>query len=348
MPLSLIFVFGILCLYCGGTMKKICFIVFFVFYIFFISVNNVYAYDLNKREEIFTPAFQLLWDDFKNLISVKKINFVGLDPKVAKVLNSCPFSSSDISDDSYYKIVAPKSFELKAKIQREIFEKFGETSKLLDDIDWAQNTLNEYILYALLKKNIEFPVEFDVLDSQPFNGSKDNYKYFGAGHGAQRFANQVKPLFYEYSWDYAVSLETKSGDRVILYRTSSPENVYDLYSQIDKKTTRQLKFGESDKLIIPFISLNERIEYDSLCGRKIYDTKFVIAKAIEDVEFKLDNMGAKLRNEAVMDVVKMSIPLPGRGKVFDFSKPFVLYLVEKDKSLPYFAIRINDAKFLVK
>ena len=175
MQLSLIFVFGILCLYCGGTMKKICFIVFFVFYIFFISVNNVYAYDLNKREEIFTPAFQLLWDDFKNLISVKKINFVGLDPKVAKVLNSCPFSSSDISDDSYYKIVAPKSFELKAKIQREIFEKFGETSKLLDDIDWAQNGLNEYILYALLKKNIEFPVEFDVLNSQPFNGSKDNY-----------------------------------------------------------------------------------------------------------------------------------------------------------------------------
>ena len=85
-----------------------------------------------------------------------------------------------------------------------------------------------------------------------------------------------------------------------------------------------------------------------MCGRKIYDTKFVIAKAIEDVEFMLDNMGAKLRNEAVMDVVKMSIPLPGRGKVFDFSKPFVLYLVEKDKSLPYFAIRINDAKFLVK
>lgn len=332
----------------GGIMNKLVISVFAVICLMCNFTAQAGAYDLAERKDIFTPAFQLLWQDFKALISTNKINFKGLDPRVAKVLNACPFSSADISDNSYYKIVAPKSYELKAKIQREIYDKFGETSKVLDDINWNSTGYNEYILYSLLKKDIEFPQEFDILDPQPFSGSKDNYKYFGVTSKARKFSNQVRPLFYEFDWDYAVSLETKSGDRVILYRTSSPENVYDLYSQIDKKTTRSLRFGESDKLIVPFISLNERVEYDTLCNRKIYDTKLVIAKAIDDIEFKLDNTGAKLRNESVIQAVEMSMPVPGRGKVFDFSKPFVLYLVEKDKSLPYFALRVNDTRFLVK
>ena len=306
------------------------------------------AYDLSARHDIFTPAFQLLWQDFKNVISTKKINFKGLDPSVARVLNANPFTSDDINSESYYKIAAPVSYELKAKIQREIFEKFGESSKILDGIDWEPKDAEEYLLYALLKKDVEFPAEFEVLDSRTFNGSKDIYKFFGVNKDANKYSKWVKPLFYEYDWDHAVSIETKSGDRIILYRTDSPQNVYDLYHQIDKKTARALKFGDSDKLIIPFISLNERIEYPKLCNKVINDTRFVIAKAIDDIEFKLDNKGATLRNEAAMQIATCSLPVPGRGKVFDFSKPFVLYMVEEDKSLPYFALRINDTRFLEK
>lgn len=331
----------------GVCMLKRIFIIAFVC-LFTLNFSSASAYNLSNREDIFTPAFQLLWKDLISLISVKKVNFVGLDPKVAKTLNSCPFAVSDINTDSIYKIVAPKSYELKAKIQREIFDKFGESSKVLDDIDWTPRNVDEYILYALLKKNIKFPTEFDILESRPFNNSKEMYKYFGVLNSAKKYSKQVKPLFYEYSWDYAVSLQTESGDKVILYRTNSPENVYDLYAQIGKKSVRPLSFGSSDKLIVPFISLNERIEYNQLCDRKIYDTKYVIAKAIEDVEFKLDNTGAQLRNEAVIEAVEMSMPIPGRGVVYDFSKPFVIYLVGKDKSLPYFALRVNDTKFLVK
>ena len=314
----------------------------------FCFQNNALAYDLSARHDIFTPAFQLLWQDFKNVISTKKINFKGLDPTVGKVLNANPFTSDDINSESYYKIAAPVSYELKAKIQREIFDKFGETSKILDSINWEPKDAEEYLLYALLKKDVEFPAEFDILDTRAFNGSKENYKFFGVEKDADKYSKFVKPLFYEYDWDYAVSIETKSGDRIILYRTDSPLNVYDIYTQIDKKTTRSLKFGESDKLIIPFISLNERIEYPKLCNKKINDTRFVIAKAIDDIEFKLDNKGAKLRNEAAMQIATCSMPIPGRGKFFDFSKPFVLYMVEKDKSLPYFALRINDTRFLEK
>ena len=328
-------------------MKKVL-LTLFIFLAVFIMPNKSIAFDLADRHDVFTPAFQLLWNDLKELVATKKINFKGIDPKVSFVLNANKFSADDVSEENYYKIVAPKSYELKAKIQREIFDKFGETSAVLDDIDWQSKGVNEYILYSMLVKNIEFPYEFDVLDNHSFNNSKDKYKFFGIKENNRKLTSQVKPLFYLNEWDYAVSLETKSGDKVILYRTKSPQNVYDIYSQMDVKINKYLRFAKDDELKIPFMSINEKITYNSICNRKINGTKYIISQAIDDIKFNLDNKGASLKNEAVMDIVEMSMPIPTKGVNYDFSKPFVLFLVEKDKSLPYFAIRVDDGRFLVK
>lgn len=317
--------------------------------IIFLLSAPAFAADFSNRHDIFTPAFQLVWQDLKDLLAPKKINFVGIDPLVVWVLNANKFSTADINDNSYYKITAPVSYALKAKIQREIYEKFGETSKILDNIDFTPKGRDDYLLYALFKKDVEFPKEYSILDNRKFNNSKDLYKFFGfSAKDANKFKNQVKPLFYYYDWDYAVSLDTLSGDRIILYRTNSPQNVYDLYSQLAKKSKENLILTNDDELIIPFIHLNEQIEYNNLCKKRINGTKIVIAKAIDDIEFSMDNKGAKVRNESVIEAVKMSMPLPVKGRVFDFSKPFVLFMVEKDKSLPYFAVRINSEEFLVK
>lgn len=329
-------------------MKKILLTLLLFFSFLLFGQGKSLAFNLADRHDIFTPAFQLLWSDLGDLVARKKINFRGIDPKVAYVLNANKFTTNDISEESYYKIVAPKSYELKAKIQREIFEKFGEKSEILDDIDWQSKGVNEYILYSLLIKNVEFPVEFDILENQSFNGSKEQYKFFGIKEYNRKLASQIKPLFYLNDWDYAVSIETKSGDRVILYRTKSQQNVYDIYAQMDVKTNKYLKFAQGDELKVPFISLDEKIEYDSICNKRINGTKYIIAKAIDDIKFSLDNKGASLRNEAAMDIVEMSMPIPRKGVKYDFSKTFVLFMVEKDKSLPYFAIRINDGRFLVK
>ncbi len=321
---------------------------FLSIFLVIISITlPVFADGLSTRHDIFTPAFQLVWQDFKDLLAPKKINFAGIDPAIVWVLNANEFCADDVSDSSYYKIAAPISYSLKAKIQREIFEKFGETSKILDSIDWTQKGKNDYFLYALFKKDVEFANEFDVLENMSFNNSKQLFKYFGfTPDNARKYKKQVRPLFYAFDWDYAVSIETKNQDKIILYRTDSNQNVYDLYAQLTKKTVNNISLGESDELIVPFISLNRQIEYNKLYNRTIRGTKFIIAKAIDDIEFNLDNKGAKLRNEAAIEAVEMSMPIPGRGIKYDFSKPFVLFMVEKDKSMPYFALRINNSDFL--
>ena len=328
-------------------MKKI----FTILLLFFAITYSQKAYsmqDLSQRKDIFTPAFQLVWNDFKNLISTKEVKFTSSKPDVLKVLNSSKFSTDDISENSYYKIVGLKSYDLKAKILREIYEKFSETSKILENINWENKNKNEYILYALLKKDVEFPKEFNILGNKSFNRSKAKYKFFGFENDARKYKNHVTPIYYRNKNEYAISMNTTSGDRVILYRTSSNKNVEDLYYNLTKYARKPMKLGDNDKLYIPNININEQIEYNQLCNKKIKNSKIVISKAIDDIQFVLNNKGAQLRNEAVIEAVEMSLPIPGRGTVYDFSKPFVLYMVEKDKQQPYFAIKIKDTRFLVK
>ena len=328
-------------------MKKI-FTILLLFFAITFSQKAYSMQDLSQRKDIFTPAFQLIWNDFKNLISTKEVKFTSSKPDVLKVLNSSKFSTDDISENSYYKIVGLKSYDLKAKILREIYEKFSETSKILENINWENKNKNEYILYALLKKDVEFPKEFNILDNKSFNRSKAKYKFFGFENDARKYKNHVTPIYYRNKNEYAISMNTTSGDRVILYRTSSNKNVEDLYYNLTKYARKPMKLGDNDKLYIPNININEQIEYNQLCNKKIKNSKIVISKAIDDIQFVLNNKGAQLRNEAVIEAVEMSLPIPGRGTVYDFSKPFVLYMVEKDKQQPYFAIKIRDKRFLVK
>lgn len=328
-------------------MKKII-ALFLLIFSFTFSQKAYSQQDLTQRKDIFTPAFQLVWNDFKNLVSTKEVKFIGNNPDVLKVLNNSKFSTDDIDENSYFKIVGLKSYDLKAKILREIYEKFSEKSKMLENINWENKNNNEYILYALLKKDVEFPKEFNVLDKMSFNKSKQKYNYFGFENGARKYKNQVRPLYYRNKNEYAISMSTTNGDSIILYRISSNDSVDDLYVQLQKHLRKPLGLGDNDKLYVPEINISEQIEYKQLCNKKIKNSKMVISKAIDDVQFVLNNKGAQLRNEAVIEAVKMSMPIAGRGTVYDFSKPFVLYMVEKGKQQPYFAIKVKDARFLVK
>ena len=272
-------------------MKKI-FTILLLFFAITFSQKAYSMQDLSQRKDIFTPAFQLIWNDFKNLISRKELKFTSSKPDVLKVLNSSKFSTDDISENSYYKIVGLKSYDLKAKILREIYEKFSETSKILENINWENKNKNEYILYALLKKDVEFPKEFNILGNKSFNRSKAKYKFFGFENDARKYKNHVTPIYYRNKNEYAISMNTTSGDRVILYRTSSNKNVEDLYYNLTKYARKPMKLGDNDKLYIPNININEQIEYNQLCNKKIKNSKIVISKAIDDIQFVLNNKGA--------------------------------------------------------
>ena len=329
-------------------MKKILLLILVILTITTITQKAQCKTNLAERHDIFTPAFQLLWNDFSNLIIKDKIKFQGMQPKVLKKLNANKFTQDEISQDFYYKILALKTPELRLKIQDDLMKKFNEKSDLLDSIDWQPTNAEEYILYAMLKKDINFQKEFEILESKKFNNSKEKVKYFGVKNENNELKYQVKPLFWLTAQDFAVALDTNEGDKIILHRTNAKNDIYERYDYIIKHQKTGLSFGESDKLIVPFVNIDEKIQYDALENRKIIGSELYISKAIEIIKFKLDNKGASIKNEALLDIMTCSLPIPGRERMYKFDKPFNIYLIEKDAKLPYFAVRIKDTEYLEK
>ena len=105
----------------------------------------------NASNKVWVGTFQLVWNDFINDILKAPVKFVSGSQKEAKLLNKQEFTQEMLSDSSYYKTYGKTSLALKGEIENAIMEKFGETSDILDKIDWNKPN-GAYFLYVMLKK----------------------------------------------------------------------------------------------------------------------------------------------------------------------------------------------------
>ncbi len=71
-------------------------------------------------------------------------------------------------------------------------------------------------------------------------------------------------------------------------------------------------------------------------------TNIIIDQAIETIKFDMDNKGVKLKSEAAMTIMKMSLMPDMEQRLFYLNDTFVIFLKEKDKKNPYFALRVHD------
>ncbi len=313
------------------------------------GLKNVTMKDEDYGQNIYTPAFPLIYEDLKKEIVKKdKVELVGFNSYMFNVLNRMDPPENRLDEKYYYKIIAKKTPAYKRKIENDIWKKFKEKSSILDSIPFKPKNENEIILYSMVKKNVEFLKHFEILDSMPFNGSKFDVKYFGVKEKARNYKNNVKPLFYEED-SYAISLKTKTDDEIILYVGNLEEPADIVWDELVLKlhNSKEDFFGNKDKLQVPFISVKELIKYVDLSGKMIKGTDYRINSAIESVEFSLDNKGAKLKNEAAM-MVEMTALIPSNSRYFSFNRPFILFMKEKGKKEPYFMLKILDTKYLIK
>ncbi len=314
-----------------------------------LALQNVKMSDGDYGKNMYTPAFPLIFEDLKEKVVKGNVEFVDFHSSMVDVLNSIESPKNRLSEEFYYKIIAKKTPEYKKKIEKDIKEKFNEKSSILDMAEWEPADEDSLILYSMVKKNVEFLKHYEILDPISFNNSNEKFKYFGTKDRASFFKTQIKPLFYRDENNFAISLNTKTGDEVILYMTDELEkkSVHKLWNDLEKKI-KQDSFKDDDKFFAPFINIKELISYDELSGKEIKGTDYRIAKAIESVEFSLDNEGAKLKNEALMMLETCALLIEENPRYFYFDRPFILFMKEKDRKPPYFMVKIRDTKYLVK
>ena len=74
-------------------------------------------------------------------------------------------------------------------------------------------------------------------------------------------------------------------------------------------------------------------------------TNIVIGQAMETVKFNMDNKGVQLKSEAAMTFCTTALMTEEvKPRYFYFDDTFVIFLKEKGRENPYFALRVNDIR----
>ena len=301
----------------------------------------------NAQDRVWVGSFQLVWNDFMNKIIHNPVRFREGTPQLVIDLNKQTFVDEDVSENSYYKYTGKVKKNTKKQIAKGIRKKFKESSDLLDNLDLTPRN-DMFVIYAMLKKDFEFINAFDKLGRSAF-GDGVMAEYFGIGAESDKklLGRNVKVLFYNDPSDYAVKLSTTGSDEVYLYKHVSNKPFNFIYADMLKKQklfNGNTEFKKVDELMIPNISMFEEKVFGELQNRRVMGTNLVINQAMETIKFDMDNKGVKLKSEAGLTAEVTSLLPPEElvPRLFYFDSTFVIFLKEKDKKNPYFALRVND------
>ena len=304
--------------------------------------------DKIEKNTVWCGTFQLIWNDLKNDFAKQDIVFT---PQLEKVenLNKEDFNTTSISENSYYKAQGVPTKELKKQIEKGIKEKFHEKSDILDSFDFDGNP-DKYFLYAMLKKEFEFKNAFEELDNGNF-GNYEDVKYFGLNKKAsEESRNQIEVLYYNSSEDFAIKLNTKQDDEVIISKGIEKDTFNDIYDEIsnrEKEYNGEKEFTENDTLKIPNIKFDVEKEFKELEKKpfKIYNNdEYIIDTAIQTIQFELDKKVGKIKSEAGMGIAKTALMPQEETRDFSVDNTFTIFLKENDKDKAYFAGNIENIK----
>ena len=308
-----------------------------------IDVLPTMSSKTNVQDRVWVGTFQLVWNDFMDKIAFNQIKFPAGTPVIVNELNRQDFTEEDVSSKCYYKYLGNIKKNTKKVIAKAIKRKFNETSDILDKLDLTPSK-QRFIVYAMLKKDFKFVVPFDKLGFAPFRDMQA--EYFGISKDSRKELDDgVEVLFYESPSDFAVKLETESDDEVYLYKTANTKTFNYIYEDMLKKRDAykgNQKFGEEDELKIPNLSFFEEKIFEEICGKRVKGTNLVIDQAMETVKFNMDNTGVELKSEAAITAKMTALLPPEETRYFFFDDTFVVFLKEKYKTKPYFALRVHD------
>lgn len=300
-----------------------------------------------KTDTIWVDTLQLAWDKLKEKIG-HDIELEGVSTEQTELvnkLNSNKFNEGILSSDRYTVVSDKITSELKTRLEKEM----TTDTQLLNAINWNAKGDN-YLIYTRLNKEMSFSSPFDRLETGNFNNEDARVKYFGINATSDKqLYDMVEVLLYNGNKEFAVSLNTVEGDKIVLYKASDIEkSLDDIWQGLTEKSSsfmkksKNTKFSEVDTLKIPFINFDKTLKYKELEGTIKDSNGAIIQEVLQSIKFSLDDKGANVSSETKMNIVNKSM----EARDFKYDTSFVIFLIEKEQ--PYFACKINDTSFLVK
>ena len=92
-------------------------------------------------------------------------------------------------------------------------------------------------------KSINFKNDFDELENDMFAGKYEDIKYFGINEESDsKLYSQVDVLYYNDEGDFAVILNTKEDEQVILARGVKGNTFASMYNDIVNKSNDDIRY----------------------------------------------------------------------------------------------------------
>lgn len=314
--------------------------------------------DKIEDNAVWAGTTNLVWNDMLDQFNNGKAAKVTPESKIANNLNKKGFTKEMIPENYYYTKMGKMKEGLKEEIEKGIKEKFNEESDLLKHINWEPNE-DKYLFYSMIFREFKFKKEFKKQENGKFK-QYNNVKYFGTysknSKDEEKIKEQIDILYYNNDEDFAVSINTKDGDKLIINKKTNGENFKEIYENIlnNKKEYEEnggsIKLEKEDEFKMPnieFFTLNEYSELKNNIVEFEEKDSFKIEKVIQGIEFSLNEKGGKVKSESAIIGVVMGAIENEKPKKLYIDDTFAIF-IQRDDNMPYFALKADDISLLQK
>lgn len=100
-----------------------------------------------------------------------------------------------------------------------------------------------------------------------------------------------------------------------------------------------------DRVKIPNIKFDLKENISDVENKPFYFStgrEYVIEKALQTIQFELDEEGGRIKSEAAIAMKENAIMVEDEPRNFYVDEAFTIFLVEEGRELPYFAAKISD------
>ncbi len=306
------------------------------------------------RNIVYCMSFQLAWDALKNDLIKEDIRMEN-EPLLVRFLNKSVSSKNDVDKSSYIAMAGFGKDKIIEKIRKTFKAKFENSAPALD----TKIKPNDIIVYAYLYKNLKFAKKFEKIeDGINFNNSNRPVGAFGIkkySTAKKGLVSQIDILYYKNDDNFIIRLKPKStGDEIILAKVKPGNTFFNTIENVKTKISSVKPSGleNGDSLKIPKFNFDIGHEYKELMNKQLKLKKidfngYIIAEAIQQIKFKLNEKGAVLKSAAKVLMMETALQEP-KARNFIFDKPFLIYLKEKKSNYPYFAMWVENDELMEK
>lgn len=298
---------------------------------------------------IWCATFQMAWDQLRGDVNGEAITLEGAD-EVAQRLNNSKYDSNNLVEGTYYTKAGLGSDGIADTIRRDMAKLFPRHSVFPIPND------NVAVAYAYLEATLPFTIPYfqDKLDFRDSDEKVTRVQAFGIGKNHRtsgRWPGEQIDVLYAGDTGFAIDLDKFSSPHQIILASMKPQEslaaAWKHFSDtaIEKKNTRR-NFQRSDKVMVPKMNWAVNHHYSNIENKRITNGRLAgnwISIAFQSARFGLDERGAKLSSEAVVEVKKSA-----EGGSLEFNHPYLIAMLKRGAAEPYFLMWFDNAELMQK